>query len=45
MGAVGCVVNCVGSECERLEGSLGADSHNYILGEMNPSVFLSLFPL
>lgn len=29
MGAVECAVNCAGNECERLESSLGADSHNH----------------
>lgn len=42
---MGCDVNGAGSESKRLESSLGAESHNHILGEMNPSFSLSLSPL
>lgn len=43
--APGCVVNCAGSECERLKSSLEADSHNHNLGEMSPSFSPSFSPL
>lgn len=42
MGTVECAVNCSGNEYERLENSLGADTHNHSLAEKSPSVFLSL---